>query len=197
MIAEKIFLLECAANLNTNKSELPNPSEIVKTLLELEKSARKKTSDRSFKDLVGCWNLRFITGTKKSRAKAGIVLGAGKYIPHLVKINLEYRADSQPNPNTGRVKNSVSIGGINLTLSGPVKLVGKNNNILAFDFTSMTLKVFGLTLYDGYLKNGERKDREFSETKIKQQAFFNYFLVRDSLIAARGRGGGLALWGKT
>ena len=196
MILTKLSLLERAVNSNSNRIELPNPSEIVDVLLDLEKLAKKENINYNISDLTGSWNLRFITGTKKSRAKAGIVLGAGKYIPRLIKIELNYQTDSQSNLNTGRVNNSVILGGINLSLSGPVKFISQNNNILAFDFTAITIKLFGLKVYDGYLKNGRVKEREFYKTKIKQQAFFNYFLIKDNLIAARGRGGGLALWGR-
>ena len=31
---------------------------------------------------------------------------------------------------------------------------------------------------------------------LKEQAFFNYFYFSKNLIAARGKGGGLALWGR-
>jgi len=60
----------------------------------------------------------------------------------------------------------------------------------------LNLTVFGLKIYDGYIRNGLEKEAKFHETKIKNQAFFSYFLIEDNLIAARGRGGGLALWSR-
>jgi len=195
----KPSILESAANSTNNKSELPKSSEVVEALLKHEKLARKEKVAHSLSDLVGCWNLRFVTGTKKSRQKisqslpASVTLGAGKYIPSLIKIQITYeQIDSD---NSGRVKNSVKFAFLDLSLTGPVKFLAAKN-ILAFDFTSMKIKILGWKIYDGYIKNGEVRDREFQANKINNQAFFSYFLIQKDLIAARGKGGGLALWGK-
>ena len=196
----KLSILESAANLTNSKSELPKSSEVVEALLEREKLAKKEKVAHSLSDLVGCWNLRFVTGTKKSRQKisqslpASVTLGAGKYIPSLIKIQITYeQMDSEF--NSGRVKNSVKFAFLDLSLTGPVKFLAAKN-ILAFDFTSMKIKIFGWKIYDGYIRNGEVRDREFQANKINNQAFFGYFLIQKDLIAARGKGGGLALWGK-
>ena len=82
-----------------------------------------------------------------------------------------------------------------LSLTGPVKFVAPKN-ILAFDFTRMKIKLLGLTLYNGYIRDGEAKEANFYDERISKQAFFAYFYITDSAIAARGRGGGLALWSK-
>jgi hypothetical protein len=49
-------------------------------------------------------------------------------------------------------------------------------------------------LYDGYIRNGRDSEAKFYEESVKEQAFFTYFLVEERCMAARGRGGGLALW---
>jgi hypothetical protein len=49
-------------------------------------------------------------------------------------------------------------------------------------------------LYDGYIRKGQEREARFYEQGVKEQAFFTYFLVQNNAIAARGRGGGLALW---
>ncbi|MEL6333127.1 MAG: hypothetical protein AAFQ76_11110, partial [Cyanobacteria bacterium J06626_26] len=49
------------------------------------------------------------------------------------------------------------------------------------------------TLYQGRIKP-EEADQEFYQQPLKEQAFFKYFWVTDQGIAARGKGGGLALW---
>ena len=191
----KISLLEQAVNPTIERANLPNSSEVVKALLALEKNAKKEKLSYSFANLIGSWNLRFITGTKKTRKKAGIVLGAGRYIPKLVKIQVTYNSDRQSTVNTGRVKNSVKLGLFSLSLTGPIKFMPQQN-ILAFDFTTITITAFGFKLYDSYLKNGARKETEFYQTAIKHQAFFRYFTIQENIIAARGRGGGLALWSR-
>ena len=46
------------------------------------------------------------------------------------------------------------------------------------------------------IRGGKDSDESFFSQNLNQQAFFSYFLVTDKFIAARGRGGGLALWQK-
>ena len=125
----------------------------------------------------------------------GIALGSRRYIPQLLNIQIAYELDPQRKPNMGRVKNTVRLGFISFSLSGPVKFI-EPKNILAFDFTKMLIKIFDLVIYDGYIKDGASREQEFEQKKINQQAFFSYFLIQDKFIAARGRGGGLALWSK-
>ena len=195
MMLTKLSILERAASFTTSKSNLPDSTLVVETLLDLEKIAKKDKTSNSFDDLVGSWNLRFITGTKKTRKKAGIVLGAGKYIPRQVTIEITYENSSKANENTGRVKNYVRLAFLQLSLTGPVKFITPKN-ILAFDFTTLKIAVCGFKLYDGYIRGGAIKEAEFEQIPLSQQAFFSYFLIQENFIAARGRGGGLALWSR-
>jgi len=193
---ENISVLEQAAKSNTK----PSAAAVVAALLEAEKNAKKNKIRYSFEQLTGNWRLCLITGTKKSRQKAGIVLGAGRYIPEWVaKIQIAYSAqavaEGEKPSEMGRVENSVLVGAIELTLSGPTKFL-VNQNILAFDFTRITVKVLGKTVYQGFIRGGESREAEFFSLSVGKQAFFAYFLVEDGIIAARGRGGGLALWGR-
>ena len=189
-----LLTLERAANLSIAKSNLPSPSEVVEALLAAEKAARKETTHHSLSQLLGTWKLRFITGTKKTRQKAGVVLGAGRYIPQFIEIEITYNG-LEKLPDRGRVENSVKLGFLHLTLTGPVKFLPQKN-ILAFDFTKMTVRVAGLKLYDGYIRNGKQSEQEFFAKKIGEQAFFAYFVLEENFIAARGKGGGLALWSR-
>jgi hypothetical protein len=193
---ENISILEQAAKSNSK----PSSNAVVEALLESEKSAKKTKTRYSFEQLIGNWRLCFITGTKKTRQKAGIVLGAGRYIPEWVaKIQIAYSAqavaDGEENSNIGRVENSVQVSAIELTLSGPTKFL-VNQNILAFDFTRIAVKLLGKTVYQGFIRGGEAREAEFFSLSVGKQAFFAYFLVENEIIAARGRGGGLALWGR-
>ncbi|MFW6359618.1 MAG: hypothetical protein ACOC0N_10470 [Chroococcales cyanobacterium] len=181
-------------------SENPPPSQtVVNALLAAEKAARQDKPTYPFDSLVGTWRLRFITGTKKTRQRAGVVLGAGRYLPRWVKISLSYSRQEKSIPDanveSGRVENSVQLGGLKMTLTGPVKfLFGKN--LLAFDFTSIQVQLFGMKVYQGSLRGGKEAEEKFYSDRIAQQAFFSYFWVTETAIAARGRGGGLALWTK-
>jgi hypothetical protein len=60
----------------------------------------------------------------------------------------------------------------------------------------MNLKLFGVTLYDNYIRAIKAREESFYTDKISQQAFFAYFYLSEGAIAARGRGGGLALWSR-
>ena len=194
---ENISILEQAAKSNVK----PSSNEVVAALLAAEKRAKKTKTRYSFEQLTGKWQLCFITGTKKTRQKAGIVLGAGRYIPEwIAKIQIAYSpaesvVEGQKKSEIGSVENSVQVGAIALTLSGPTKFL-VNKNILAFDFTRITVKVLGKTVYQGFIRGGEAREAEFFSLSVGKQAFFAYFLVEDGIIAARGRGGGLALWGR-
>lgn len=202
MTAE-LDLLKQAVSLDRDKYNLPDPAEIVTVLLKLEKDAKHKQTNLNYADLIGSWNLRFITGTQKTRKRSGVILGAGKYIPRFISIKITYE-DGEPKPqlcdrqltnNTGRVKNSVKLAPIELSLTGPTKLLDRKS-ILVFDFTAMKIVAFSLKIYDGYIRNGQAREANFYHQTIKDQAFFNYFYVGKDSIAARGKGGGLALWGR-
>ena len=168
-------------------------SELVAVLLAAEKNAKKQKNHNSLADLVGTWQLCFVTGTKKTRKKAGVVLGAGKYLPKPVKITLTYEGDEALSNERGWVENCVNLPGFKLALKGPVKFFA-TKNILAFDFTRLKLQILGLKIYDGYLKSGKTKEANFYTESLKNQAFFTYFYLDNIAIAARGKGGGLAMW---
>ncbi|MGL4376170.1 MAG: hypothetical protein ACRCT1_07000, partial [Microcoleaceae cyanobacterium] len=89
----------------------------------------------------------------------------------------------------------VQVGLMKMKVYGPAKFLPKKN-ILAFDFTRMTIEVLGVKVYQGFIRGGEKSERNFYQKRVANQAFFAYFFVNNSAIAARGRGGGLALWGR-
>ncbi|NEQ49842.1 MAG: hypothetical protein F6K11_06865 [Leptolyngbya sp. SIO3F4] len=180
-------ILEQAVIAQRDRSAgLPIAKDLVTALLATEKSAR---TGHPFAAMAGTWRLCFITGTKKTRQKAGVALGAGRYLPKLIKIQLAYQVVED---NHGLVQNSVGLGQLKLQLTGPIRFWPKAR-CLAFDFTQIQIALGGLTLYQGRIKP-ETADQEFYQQPLKEQAFFKYFWVTETGIAARGRGGGLALW---
>jgi hypothetical protein len=172
----------------------PAAKAVVEALLRAEKIAKQTQVRYTYSQLLGTWRLGFITGTKRSRQRAGVILGAGRFLPSWVKIHLSY-SQSESSQEQGTVQNSVEFGPLQLVLTGPTQFWSKMN-ILAFDFTRMKVSLFGLKLYDGYIRGGQNREAHFWEQSLKEQAFFTYFLVQNQSIAARGRGGGLALWTK-
>lgn len=186
----------------------PAATDVVSSLISEEKATRAAKRHYSFEALVGTWRLGFITGTQNSRKAAGGLLGAGRFIPPWIKIQISYDYDveksdpsfteGQPQPSDqtarrGCVDNIVKFGPLQLVVSGPMHYLPQRN-ILAFDFTRMQVCLAGLTFYDGYVGDGQKRETVFFEQSLKQQAFFTYFWVSQTCIAARGRGGGLALW---
>lgn len=198
---ESSLIIEKAARgVITNSPDRPSPDSVLSALLNREKSAKKDRERYQLQELIGTWRLCFITGTKKTRDRAGVVMGFGRYLPQVVRIQLSYFPSDLPrgdNPDfePGKVENSVTLGFLNFRLTGPVKLLAKKN-ILAFDFTKAEVKLFGLKIYDGYIRDGEASDDKFFSESVGKQAFFAYFFASQEAIAARGKGGGLAIWGK-
>ena len=186
-VNESAAVLAQAASAQQNSSiGQPNPKDLVAALQATEKLPK---SGYTLTDLAGTWRLCFITGTKKTRQKAGVAFGAGRYLPKLIKIHLTYKVTDG---DQGLVQNSVGLGQLKLELSGPLKFWAKSR-CLAFDFTKIQVAIGGLTLYQGRIKP-EAADSDFFQQLLKDQAFFKYFWVTEQGIAARGRGGGLALW---
>lgn len=186
-MSESAAILEQAAMAQqTGDAALPTAKDLVAALQATEKSSK---ADYALVDFVGTWRLCFITGTKKTRQKAGIALGSGRYIPKIIKIQLTYQ---DMNDEQGLVKNSVTLGQLKLELIGPMKFWSKAR-CLAFDFTQIHVVLGRLTLYQGRIKP-ETADSLFYQQPLKEQAFFRYFWVSKQGVAARGRGGGLALW---
>ncbi|NJL85220.1 MAG: hypothetical protein HC886_03360 [Leptolyngbyaceae cyanobacterium SM1_1_3] len=173
----------------------PPPAEtVVAELLAAEKSA--KSTQVTYAELCGTWRLGFVTGTQKTRQRAGIALGAGRFLPRWLVITITYEAAESARlaeSDRAQVQNRVQCGPLVLTVSGPT-CFWPQQRILAFDFTRMTVRLSQLTLYSGFIRQGQRREAEFEQRSLKTQAFFKYFLVRSDCIAARGRGGGLALW---
>lgn len=178
--------------LTTPSATPPAPEAVVEALLMAEKTAKQTKVRHAYPQLLGTWRLGFITGTKRSRQRAGVILGAGRFLPKWVKIQLSY-SQLESGQERGTVQNSVELGPLVLIVTGSTQFWQKTN-ILAFDFTRMKVSLSGLKLYEGYIRGGRDREARFYEQSVKEQAFFTYFLVENRCLAARGRGGGLALW---
>ena len=173
----------------------PEAAAVVAALLMTEKTAKTTKQQYSLADLVGTWQLGFITGTRKARQQAAVALGAGRFLPRFLDIRIAY-SQTEDGSDRGSVRNSVRIGPLEFALSGPIEF-HPQTNILAFDFTYLTISMTDVELYAGAVRGGTEGDVSFYELPLKDRAFFTYFAIGDRFIAARGKGGGLALWTKT
>ncbi|ALF54827.1 hypothetical protein ACX27_21525 [Nostoc piscinale CENA21] len=173
-------------------SDRPSAKVVVDALLQAEKTAKQQRISYNFDSLVGTWRLCFATGTRKVRQRGGIILGRGFYWPKFTPTDISF---SKTTPITGEISNQVKLGSALLKLTGPVKYLGKKN-LLAFDFTHIQISLFGRIVYNKPLGKNKSQKTDFDNQPIAKLPFFAFFLVTDNFIAARGRGGGLALWVK-
>ncbi len=192
-----LLLLDQAKSfILSHQPQKPPPDTLVAALLEADKIARKTKPSYTPEQLKGTWRLCFVTGTKKAQNRAGIILRSGRYLPRWAKIELTYTPETDSTQTTtASLENCITLGQLKLILRGPAKFLNPKN-ILAFDFTQITLKIGKICLYQGNIRGGKQTEAKFYPESISKQAFFSYFLIQDHLIAARGRGGGLALWGR-
>ncbi|HEY9645222.1 MAG TPA: hypothetical protein V6C88_02575 [Chroococcidiopsis sp.] len=193
-------LTEAAIAYRQRSTTRPSPEAIASALVQAEKDAKQQRLTLPFEALCGRWRLCFSTGVRKQR-QGGIALGKGFYLPSLVPAYITFTPASPNSPEspsvteaaTPTIQNQIQLAGVRLTLTGPCRYLGKKN-LLAFDFTHMQVAVLGGTVYDGGIRGGAAKADAFPGQAIAKLPFFAFFCATPDLIAARGRGGGLALW---
>ncbi|MDH6055955.1 hypothetical protein [Umezakia ovalisporum] len=186
-------LSEAAAAYCRKGGVLPTGETMVNALLQAEKASQQQGLSYPLESLVGKWQLCFATGTKKARKRAGTLLGKGLYLPKFLAVHISFSGTLEQDSGKGEIGNQVQLGPVLLQLTGPAKYLGKKN-LLAFDFNYMVLRLFGSMVYNKSIRSGEGQTHNFYDESIAKLPFFVFFLVTEDLIAARGRGGGLALW---
>lgn len=184
------LLTQTVSAYRGQKRERPPAEAIVNALLQAEKAAKQQRLTYPFESILGKWRLYFTTGTKKVKHRRGIKLGNGFYLPKFATAHICF---SPQDADKGEITNSVEFASLKLKLTGPAKYVGKKN-LLAFEFTQMQISLFSQTIYNGEIRGGKTKAEDFDNRPVSVLPFFAFFLVTPDLIAARGRGGGLALW---
>lgn len=178
---------------------LPQPEVVVQALLQAELAAKQQRSHYAFADLLGEWRLCFTTGVKKrsspsGQKRGGIRLKPGFYLPRWTPAQIGFFASpDSAAAGQGSITNQIQLGMVRLRFTGPAKYLGKKN-LLAFDFTQIAIDCFGQTLLQTGFRGGQTKAAQFEQMPIAQLPFFAFFSVTSDWIAARGRGGGLALW---
>ncbi len=208
-------LTETAIAYRQRSTTRPSPEVVASALVQAEKDAKQQRLTLPFDALCGRWRLCFSTGVRKRR-QGGIALGKGFYLPSLVPAYITFTpAAPEITGNTGiagntgvpgipnipsvtkaatpTIQNQIQLAGVRLTLTGPCRYPGKKN-LLVFDFAQMQVAVLGGTVYDGGIRGGAAKADAFPSQAIAKLPFFTFFSATPDLIAARGRGGGLALW---
>ena len=134
---------------------------------------RRPAQESSALALAGAMQVR--------EAMKGVSEGGGQYFP-LTAVQRWDRA-------AGTIENGVFLGHIAaLKFSGPYAMVGKK---LTFDFDTLSLKL-GPLKFDFPLKK-----KVESYTPGPKDPFFLVFYVDNDVVAARGKGGGVAYWART
>jgi hypothetical protein len=177
-------------NRATEASDRPTKTEMVAALQAAEIAARKDKLTIQFESLVGEWRLCFATGASKPKGGA-VKLGRGYYLPKFIPASITFTHDDDA-AMTGTVTNQLLVGTVKFKFDGPCRYPGKKN-LLAFDFTELQLKILGATIYQGKIRS-KRSGFDFAKLSIADLPFFAFFWASETSIAARGRGGGLALW---
>jgi hypothetical protein len=164
---------------------------MVTALQQAETNARREKLTIPFVDLAGEWRLCFATGASKSPKKLGIKLGKGYYLPKFVFASISFTPDFE-STTVGTVTNQLKVGGFELKFTGPFSYPGKKN-LLVFDFTQVQINILRRTVYQGKIRRGKT---DAIPKSVAKMPFFAFFWANPTGIAARGRGGGLALWVK-
>ncbi|MBE7382184.1 MAG: hypothetical protein F6J95_012310 [Leptolyngbya sp. SIO1E4] len=178
----------------SESSQRPNGVEVTASLLALEKAAKRNRRVISPDSLLGTWRLCFSAG-KKAHYQSGQPMGNGFYIPKLAIAQITFTPD-KTTPNSLTIANELRVGPLGIRFTGPARYPGPKN-LLAFALPHLEVRCFGLLLYRGAVGADKRADKPFEETAIAQLPFFALFAVTEDYIAARGRGGGLAVWSRS
>lgn len=179
----------------------PTPSAVPSTpdadrLLRLERRSRAEGSGLVAADLIGCWRLEQVWG-KGSREPSGIS-GA-------VLRTLAARLEITPGaaPGSLALANVVNLGGLELRFEGEGELRGRRP-LLVFWFDRLQLRLAGRVLLQRPLQRPEPRRLPFFALIARSHpapagtttgmADPGQPERLHGWLAARGRGGGLALW---
>lgn len=184
-------LSQAANGFRDSTIDRPDAEVVVEALLQAEKSARLYPQEFSFDQLIGQWRLCFATGTRKLR-QGGIKLKKGYYLPKIGKAQISFAKDET---GAEKIGNLAQLGQLQLKFSGLARYQAKKN-LLAFEFTRFQICWGKTVLRSSLIRGGVEKEKAFGETSVAKLPFFAFFLIHDDFIAARGRGGGLAIWVK-
>jgi hypothetical protein len=169
----------------------PAAAEVIQALLQQERSVRKERVQFPELALIGDWRLHFVT---LGKVRLGSKRLRGFFLPAFIPAQISFQSNESAADSPLQVTNQVTIGLIQLKFTGPARYEIKKN-LLGFDFTQLVVKVAGQQVYAGVVPSS-RAGQNFMDISIGRLPFFAFFAVTPTFMAARGRGGGLAIWVK-
>ena len=175
--------------------------DIFTSITALEKS--KDKANVQGEKLTGKWRLIYTTGTKKVAANINKT-GGGSYFPVPAVQSFDL--------NSGRIRNGIYLGPLKFFFDGPF-IWREKLNMLEFTFTRVSLALGPLGPWSKDIDDGKWESVKAAEqnassgqgmieksdvksSKPGANPFFKFVYTDDKCIAARGRGGGLALWAR-
>ena len=144
-----------------------------------EKAVRLTGTGLKSSDLLGCWHLQTVWSKGDEKANP-----FSSWMLRSLNARLEIEAELEDKSRDLRLTNAVNLGPLELKFQGPGLLTGKRP-LLSFHFDSLTLRMGGIALLKKELPTPSQKRTPFFAL-IERNS--------DGWMAARGRGGGLALW---
>lgn len=179
-----------AVEANTRKTR-PSASTAGGALLALEKEQKKNRAQTKLEDLVGQWELT-LTASGKPNKKG--LFDRPVYFPITTRqtfIPDSGAGDGAAPTTTGIFDNCIYFAGCELRFFGPYRWERKRN-LLLFTAATCVVKVgpLGSWTFDDIDKGGS----EIATRTAKTLPFFTFFYAKNGIAAARGRGGGVALY---
>jgi hypothetical protein len=187
------LIRQAVVAFSRSASPRPRGSELTTALLYQEKTAKQDRLEIPVDALLGTWRLCFSAG-KKAKFQSGQPVGSGFYIPQWAIACLTL-ASNHGEDTALHITNELQVGPLKIRFTGPARYPGKKN-LLVFDFTQLEVFCLGARVYCGSVGRQQSVGIPFAEAPIAKLPFFAFFRATDTDIAARGRGGGLAIWVK-
>ena len=173
--------------------------DLYQSIAQLEKESAKEVS---LEALNGKWKLQWTTGTAKVSANVNRA-GDGSYFP--VTAVQSFDAERL------RIRNGIYAGPLSFFFDGPFRWIERKDGsgLLEFTFNRVSLALGPLGPWSQEIdggawdsvkaaeekaSGGQGKVTSTKSSKKKSTPFFKILFADGSVIAARGRGGGLALW---
>lgn len=169
----------------------PDGRTVTAALLQLERTTKQDKQAIPAAALLGTWRLCFSAG-KQAKFQSGEPTGSGFYVPKLAIARISFTRSDESEDSLA-IANELNVGPLAIRFTGPARYPGKKN-LLVFNFTHLQVRCFGLTVYSGAVGSKQRSGQPFADTPVAKLPFFAFFAATEDYIAARGRGGGLAIW---
>jgi len=155
-------------------------------LLELERRCRSSGTGMDAEQLLGPWQLvqTWPKGQNEPAAASSWLLRT---------LAAQLRIEAGPSPDQLRLINRVSLGALSLQFSGQALLKGRRP-LLVFWFERLQVQLGSFNLIDRSLAQPVPAKRPFFALIGRGPGANGEGLADRQWLAARGRGGGLALW---